>query len=525
MHYLSQLSNRRFKTLKLILGDQLNAQHSWFQEKDPQTLFLIAELKQETDYAKHHIQKVAAFFASMGNFALALKSVGHQVAYLTLDDTCQFRCLTDLLHDVITRLGITSFHYQQPDEYRLASQLQDFCHDLSINTHSASTEHFFLEHHELTNYFSSGTGSRMEMFYRKMRKRFSILMDNDKPLGDKWNFDKENRNKIKPSELSSIPEPLMFETDVSEIIERLKRHQVLTIGNTEDTLFWPVSRIQAKELLHYFCRYLLPNFGKYQDAMTANSVSKWSLYHSRLSFALNSKMLSPHLVVSTAIEYFQQGKDHISLAQIEGFVRQILGWREFVRGIYWANMPNYSQLNSLNAQQHLPDFFWTGQTKMKCMSECINQSLDYAYAHHIQRLMVTGNFCLLTGINPDEVDDWYLGIYIDAIEWVEMPNTRGMSQFADGGLLASKPYAASGNYINKMSDYCSECHYSVKEKVGERACPFNSLYWLFMVKHREMLAKNPRTSLVFKNWDKQDEEARQAVVKQAEYYLHNIERL
>jgi len=275
----------------------------------------------------------------------------------------------------------------------------------------------------------------------------------------------------------------------------------------------------------YFCEHCLINFGRFQDAMTDQSDHRWSLYHSRLSFALNSKILHPYQVIQKAIDAYQDSQGRISLAQIEGFVRQILGWREYVRGVYWANMPAYSRKNTLAAQGALPDYFWTGDTKMNCMQQAIGQSLDYAYAHHIQRLMIIGNFCLLTGINPDEVDAWYLGVYIDAIEWVEMPNTRGMSQFADDGIVATKPYTAGGNYINKMSDYCKNCHYKIKEKTGEQACPFNSLYWRFMTTHRKRLEKNPRIGMVYRNWDKQNTSVQQATLEQAEYFIDNIEQL
>ena len=258
--------------------------------------------------------------------------------------------------------------------------------------------------------------------------------------------------------------------------------------------------------------------------MTNQTPHSWSLYHSRLSFALNAKLISPKHVIKATITAYQEN-DNIDIAQIEGFVRQILGWREYVRGMYWINMPDYEQQNALNVERDLPSYFWNGQTKMKCIASAIGQSLDYAYAHHIQRLMVTGNFCLLTEIQPQQVDEWYLGIYVDALEWVELPNTRGMSQFADGGWIASKPYAASGSYMQKMSDYCGDCHYKVKEKTSAESCPLNSLYWHFMVKHRERLAKNHRIGMIYGNWDKQDDAQKHAVLERAEWCLENIEAL
>jgi deoxyribodipyrimidine photolyase-related protein len=258
--------------------------------------------------------------------------------------------------------------------------------------------------------------------------------------------------------------------------------------------------------------------------MTKNHESKWSLYHSRLSFSLNSKLLHPREVIDASLAAFETNAD-INISQVEGFIRQILGWREYVRGVYWANMPNYADKNALGASNKLPDFFWTGLTKMSCMHNAISQSLDYAYAHHIQRLMVTGNFCLITEISPKQVDDWYLGIYVDAIEWVEMPNTRGMALFADGGIVGTKPYAASGSYINKMSDYCKGCHYDIKARSGQGSCPFNSLYWQFMNKHRTRLANNPRTAMLYRTWDKMEQSKRIEILDTANMYLANLESL
>jgi deoxyribodipyrimidine photolyase-related protein len=297
-----------------------------------------------------------------------------------------------------------------------------------------------------------------------MRKATGYLMHGNDPEGGKWNYDHDNRQSFANDQIEQIPPTKKLNNADESILTRIHNHNLTFIGELPKAISWPVNRKQARELLVYFCHYLLSRFGQFQDAMTYQADEKWGLYHSRVSFALNTKMLSPKEVIETALQAYYQSDGEVSLAQIEGFVRQILGWREFVRGIYWANAEQYSELNFLHHDRKLPSYFWDGKTKMQCVSHCITQSLDNAYAHHIQRLMVIGNFCLLTGIHPDEVDEWYLSIYIDAIEWVEQPNTRGMSQFADGGLIASKPYISSGQYINKMSDYCQNCHYKVKQK-------------------------------------------------------------
>lgn len=510
--------------LRLILGDQLNHHHSWLLDEDDNTHYLIAELKQETAYVPHHVQKVCGFFAAMTEFAAELREKGHKVLHLTLDDTAKYHSLNDLLLNLFETMDIQEFEYQYPDEYRLKQHLEQLP-STNVLIQCCDTEHFVVPRAELSTHFKQGKPARMEHFYRNMRRRLDILMDGDNPVGGQWNFDAENRKKLKAQDLAVIPEPLVFQNDVTDIFERLQRHEVKTIGRLNETFLWPINRAQSQLLLDHFCDECLPLFGRFQDAMTKQSQHAWSLYHSRLSFAINTKMLSPMEVVNAALRRYSDPDNDIELASIEGFVRQIIGWREFIRGIYWVNMPAYGTLNALEASRALPDFFWTGETKMQCLSVSINQSLDTAYAHHIQRLMITGNFCLITGIDPEQVDQWYLGIYIDAVEWVEMPNTRGMSQFADGGLVGSKPYAASGNYVNKMTDYCKGCHYKVKEKIGDDACPLNSLYWQFMVQHRTRLENNPRIGMVYRNWDKQSEAQRAATISQAETNLLNIERL
>ena len=518
------MSNKQYKEVRLILGDQLNANHSWFKTKRDDVLYIIAELHQEMHYTRHHIQKIMCFFAAMERFASALSQAGHQVLHLTLDDTQEFTQLNELIAHCVIEHQADRFSYQLPDEYRLRRQLEQLTLS-GAEIRRYDSEHFMLGFEELGDYFQADTHHTMEQFYRKMRRRFDILMDQGKPLGRQWNFDKENRNKLKAEDIKALPAPLCFDNDVKAIAERLARHQIKTIGKGGPRLLWPVTRKQALQLLEHFCNHLLPLFGTFQDAMTCHSDAQWSLYHSRLSFALNAKILHPMQVINAAIEAYHESEGRITLAQVEGFVRQILGWREYVRGIYWLNMPKYGHSNALEAHQALPEFFWSGKTKMNCLQHTIGQSLDYGYAHHIQRLMITGNFCLLLGVDPDQVDAWYLGIYVDAIEWVEMPNTRGMSQFADGGIIATKPYCAGGNYVNKMSDYCKHCHYKVSEKTSSSSCPMNSLYWHFMDRHREKFGNNHRIGMIYRNWDKQSDEARQAVLDRAQWCIDNIESL
>ncbi|RUO25574.1 cryptochrome/photolyase family protein [Aliidiomarina minuta] len=506
------------KEVRLILGDQLNARHSWLKEPDEQVLFVMAEMRQETDYVVHHVQKLLAFFAAMRKFAEALQSAGHRVRYFTLDESADYADLPELLRATLNDEQATSFAYQAPDEYRLDQQLASFCESLKISTHMDDTEHFLTARSGWQDY----PNSRMEFFYRALRKTYKVLLDDDgKPLGERWNFDQENRESLPKDK--SWPEPLTFSEDVSELLAMIKHHDIKFMGEVDAKAFlWPTTRKQARELLSFFLEHCLVDFGRYQDAMTD---SGWSLFHSRLSFCLNSKMLHPLEVIRAVEKHWQEHQDTINLAQVEGFIRQVLGWREYVRAIYWQHMPEYATHNALKAERPLPDYYWTGDTQMACMSHSIKQSLTYAYAHHIQRLMVTGNFALLAGVHPDAVDAWYLGIYIDAIEWVEMPNTRGMSQFADGGIIASKPYVSSGQYLRKMSNYCKGCGYDVKQKTGEGSCPFNSLYWHFLHRHRAQFANNHRMKMMYANWDRQDASQREAILATADQYLKSLNEL
>jgi deoxyribodipyrimidine photolyase-related protein len=346
-------------------------------------------------------------------------------------------------------------------------------------------------------------------------------MEGNKPLTGQWNYDGENRKKL-PKNHKPTP-PLVFNNDVSQIYLEIQKKNIKTIGNIDAKNFvWPINRKQSLELLDFFVEECLPLFGSYQDAMTPN---EWSLYHSRVSFSMNIKMISPQEVIDKCIEEWQKRPAEIECNQLEGFVRQIIGWREYMRGIYWLKMPEYATMNYFNNQEKLPEWFWTGNTKMNCLKDAIIQSLDYAYAHHIQRLMITGNFGLLAGIHPDDMDAWYLGIYIDAIEWVEITNTRGMSQFADGGIVGTKPYVSSASYIDKMSHYCGSCYYKKTIKTGDKACPFNSLYWNFYDRNEDKLGKNPRIGMMYNVWRKMQPEAKTALLEQADYYLKNINDL
>jgi deoxyribodipyrimidine photolyase-related protein len=509
------------KVLRLILGDQLNSSHSWFKEVDSNVTYVLMELRSETDYATHHIQKVVGFFAAMRAFADELIRLRHQVIYIKITDAHNHQSFAGNIQNLIQDKGFTHFECQLPDEYRVDRQLSDLAAQLNIPSSVYDTEHFFSTRQELAKFFEGKKLFIMENFYRYMRKKNNVLMDGEKPLTGQWNYDEDNRKKL-PATHKPVA-PLVFQNDVSHILTELQSTTITTIGTLDaQSLLWPINRAQSLQLLRFFVRHCLPLFGTYQDAMANN---EWSLYHSRLSFSLNTKMLSPAEVINEAIQEWRSMSNEIDYNQLEGFVRQIIGWREYMRGIYWHRMPEYATLNFFGHTTKLPQWYWTGNTKMNCLKQSIKQSLTYAYAHHIQRLMITGNFALLAGIDPDEVDAWYLGIYIDALDWVEITNTRGMSQFADGGIVGTKPYVSSAAYIDKMSHYCATCYYNKSKKTGDRACPFNSLYWNFFSRHESRLGKNMRVQMVYNTWRKMKPEQQADLLQQANSYLNQIESL
>ena len=506
------------KKLRLILGDQLNSQHSWFRETDSNVIYCIFEMRQETDYVTHHIQKVTGFFAAMRNFAKELKIANHAVIYFNINDKKNTQSLVENLTILIEENNIEKFEYLSPDEYRLDQQIKSFCKNLPIDSRVFSSEHFYTEREDLETFFKGKKQFLMENFYRNMRKKHQILMIDKQPEGGKWNYDASNRKKWKGDTL--IPQEINFDTNVEDILSDIKKAKIETIGKINSKYFeYPISRKQAIQQLNYFCEHLLVHFGDYQDAMHTDKIY---LFHSRISFAMNTKIISPKEIIDTVLETYRKQQDTIDISQVEGFIRQILGWREYMRGMYWMLMPEYKKENFLDNKNKLPKFFWTGKTKMNCLKNAINNSLENGYAHHIQRLMITGNFALLTQIHPDEIDAWYLGIYVDAIEWVQLPNTRGMSQFADGGKIATKPYVSSGSYISKMSNYCESCIYKKAKKFEDDACPFNTLYWNFLDEKQEKLSSNFRMKMMYSLLNKMSSEDRARIKEKANHIIKNL---
>ena len=507
-------------TLRLILGDQLNPMHSWFRETRDDVVYVLIELRQETDYVLHHAQKIIAIFAAMRDFAGQLQKAGHRVHYLQIDNQHTQPTLPANLDALKAHYRAALVEYQAPDEWRLDAQLADYARRAAIPCRMADSEHFYTARNEVATLLARHRSWVMDHFYRLMRVKHHVLMDpSNKPVGGHWNYDHDNR---KPW-LGSPPEPAdtRVRHDHSALWQSILSTGIKSFGQPNATqLAWPLNRDEALQQLDQFIKAALPHFGDFQDAMSAHA---WRLFHSLLSFALNTKMLDPREVVAKAAGAYAAG--HVPLAAAEGFIRQILGWREYVRGVYWAHMPGYTDHNVFAHKQPLPDWFWTGHTKMRCLAHAIGQSLEQAHAHHIQRLMIIGNFALLAGLDPALVHRWYLGIYIDAFEWVELPNTLGMSQFADGGLMATKPYVSSAAYINRMSDYCKQCHYDRKLREGERACPYNALYWDFFARNAEKLADNTRLGMVYLQLRKMSGASIKALQAQAEGVRQRLDTL
>lgn len=507
-------------TLRLILGDQLNPQHSWFDGRRDDVIYVLMEVRQETDYVRHHAQKILAVFAAMRAFSAHLQAAGHRVHYIAIDDEANRQTLPANLDALLSRYRAKAFEYQAPDEWRLDAQLAHYAGQLAVEARMVDSEHFYTARDEVGRLFARRRQWRMEHFYRHMRVRHRVLVDaDDAPVGGRWNYDSDNR-KSWPG-VPPEPDDTRTRHDHSALWQSIVAAGVKSFGSPEaGRLPWPLDRSEALAQLDAFVAHALPHFGDFQDAMSHRASR---LFHSLLSFALNTKMLGPREVVARTEAAWRDGQ--VPLAAAEGFIRQILGWREYVRGIYWAKMPDYARLDFFAHDRPLPSWFWNGRTRMRCLAHALAQSLEQAHAHHIQRLMVIGNFALLAGLDPQAVHRWYLGVYVDAFEWVELPNTLGMSQFADGGIMASKPYVSSAAYIDRMSDYCRGCHYDRKARVGERACPFNALYWDFFARRADKLSANPRLGMVYRQLAKMDGPARAALQAQAARLLGSLDTL
>jgi deoxyribodipyrimidine photolyase-related protein len=509
------------KTLIPILGDQLCPHLSALDGADPQdSILLMMEVDEETTYVRHHKAKIAFILSAMRHHAEALREAGWAVDYVRLDDPENSGSFTGEVARAIERHAPGRIAATRPGEWRVLAAMQEWADRFDIPVELIEDSRFVCTQAEFDAWAEGRKQLRMEFFYREMRRKTGLLLDeHGKPEGGEWNYDSENR-KPPPSEPLLIPRPLSFKPDAitREVMDMVAARFADHPGSLDHFAFAACAQDALRQQAH-FIAHALARFGDYQDAMLTDQPFLW---HSILSPYLNCGLLDPLRLCQAVEAAYHDGK--VPLNAAEGFIRQIIGWREYVRGIYWREGPEYAQRNALGAKRPLPSFYYDGQTDMHCMAQAIGQTMDHAYAHHIQRLMITGNFALVAGIDPHAVHQWYLEVYADAYEWVELPNTLGMSQFADGGLLASKPYASSGNYINTMSDYCAVCRYDVKAKTGPDACPFNLLYWDFLDRNAAVLGKNQRLSMVYRNWSKRDDKDKQAIRADAKTFLDSLTR-
>jgi deoxyribodipyrimidine photolyase-related protein len=500
--------------LVLILGDQLTPCIAALRAADPaRDVVVMAEVMAEATYTPHHPQKIALFLSAMRHFAADLSAAGWRVLYTRLDDPSNTQSIPGELIRRAAETGATEVLATEPGEWRLVQALAD----LPLLVTTLPDDRFFCPTADFAAWAKGRKQLRMEWFYRDMRRKTGLLMDGNDPAGGQWNYDADNRKPAAPDLFRTPPPESEPDAFTEEVLTLVEQHFPRNFGRLHP-FRWAVTRDGALQRLDHFITHHLADFGTYQDAMLAGDPT---LHHALISPYLNLGLLTPQEVCAKAEAAYRAGK--VPLNSAEGFIRQILGWREFVRGVYFLEGPDYTSRNALDHKRNLPALYWGAPTRMACLSHAVGQTRDLAYAHHIQRLMVTGNFALLAGVDPAQVHDWYLSVYIDAVEWVEAPNTIGMSQFADGGVVGSKPYISSGAYIGRMSDYCGTCHYHVQDKSGDRACPFNLLYWQFLHRHRDRFQSNPRMAQMYRTWDRMAEGHRAKVLAGAEGFLQRLD--
>jgi deoxyribodipyrimidine photolyase-related protein len=507
--------------LVIVLGDQLDRGSAAFDGFDTERdRVWMAEVAEESTHVWTHKARIAVFLAAMRHFRDGLAAEGIGVDYTELAASRR-RGEPESLTGALAKSLATARKARrlpekliivEPGEWRVRKAIQAAADDAGVALEIRTDRHFFTTVDEFAAHAAGRKQLRLEYFYRPLRKTFDILMDDGEPAGGAWNYDAENRGAFPKSGPGTLPPPRRFSPDVTTrgVLALVEQRFAAHPGRL-DHFDWPVTPADARAALDDFLAHRLVNFGRYQDAIWTSE--PW-LWHSRLSQAMNLKLLDPRDVVAGAERAFRKGKAPLEAA--EGFIRQVLGWREYVRGIYWKFMPEYLDRNALGADAPLPAFYWSAETEMNCLKDAIGQTLKYGYAHHIQRLMVTGLFAMLLGVRPQDVHRWYLAVYVDAVEWVELPNTLGMSQFADGGVMASKPYCATGAYIDRMSNACKGCRYDPKKASGPEACPFTTLYWDFLARHQKLLAKNQRMTMQLKNLGRKDANDLRMIRRQAD---------
>ncbi len=496
------------RNLVIVLGDQLDAASSAFDGFDPGLdRVWMAEAAEESTRVWTHKARTVLFLSAMRHFRDALRGRRWQVSYTELDDVGNSGSLAGELVRACAQLSPASLVLTETGDWGVEQELKKAAKGLGLELEIRTDRHFFSTKEDFAEHCKGRKVLRMEFFYRQLRRTTGVLMDGEEPAGGQWNYDTDNRESFPADGPGLLPKPISFRPDdiTRDVMAVVERRFPGHPGKLEH-FGWPVTSAEAQVALDDFITNRLPDFGRYQDAMWTGEPF---LNHSLISSSLNLKLLNPRKAVAAAEDAYRKGR--APLAAVEGFVRQILGWREYVRGIYWRQMPGYLDVNVLKGEAGLPSFYWTGQTEMNCLRHVITQTLERGYAHHIQRLMVTGLFAMLLGVRPREIHEWYLAVYVDAVEWVELPNTLGMSQHADGGLMASKPYAATGKYIQRMGNYCVGCRFKPGESVGPNACPFTTLYWDFLLRNETFLRRNQRMAMQLKNLVRLDPERRAAI--------------
>ena len=503
----------RVRNLVVVLGDQLDLDAAAFDGFEAQhDAVWMAEADEESTHVWSGKQRIALFLSAMRHFAQALRAAGRPVHYARFDEPGDRGTLAAQLRSALQELNPQRVVMTAPGDWRVWQSLKAVVAEAGLALEICEDRHFFTTVRDFAAHAKGRKQLRLEYFYRELRQRHGVLMQDGQPAGGQWNFDADNRETFGSAGPGVVPARATFVPDaITRDVIALVNTRFAQHPGSLDSFAWPVTREQALESLKGFIDQRLPLFGRFEDAMWPGE--PW-LYHSHLSAALNLKLLSAREVVQAAEDAYQAGS--VPLQSAEGFIRQILGWREYVRGIYWTQMPGYQDLNALDAQQDLPAWYWTGQTDMACLRDAVTQTLEHGYAHHIQRLMVTGLFALLLGVRPQQVHAWYLSVYVDAVEWVELPNTLGMSQYGDGGLMASKPYVATGKYIQRMGGPCAGCRYDPALREGDRACPYTTLYWDFLMRHEPLLKKNVRMALQVKNVVRLTDAQRQAITLRAD---------
>lgn len=500
------------RTLRLVLGDQLSDGLSSLRDLDPRSdTVLMAEVMAEAEYVRHHKQKLVLVFTAMRRFAQRLTARGVQVRYVRLDDPGNTQTLDGEVRRALEadarldRVVIT-----EAGEWRLHELFEAMRLSLRAPLDVRRDDRFLCTHSEFAAWAEGRQSLRMEFFYREMRRKTGLLMDGEAPVGGQWNFDKENRKRL-PKDARAPHRPWIEPDALTRaVIAEVEARFPDNFGAT-GRFGWATGHEEAERQLQHFIADILPGFGDYEDAMAKGEPFLW---HGLISSSINLGLVDPLDACRRAEQAWRAGR--APLNAVEGFIRQIIGWREFVRGVYWLKGPDYARLNALGADRPLPWFYWSGETDLACVAQVVGQTRDYAYAHHIQRLMVMGNLAMLLGVSPAQINDWFMVVYIDAFEWVELPNTHGMATFADGGVVGSKPYAAGGAYIDRMSDYCGACRYDVKAKSGPDACPFSVLYWGFLARNEQVLGANPRLAMPYRSLAGFSGARRAEIVREAE---------